>query len=238
MHFVRHISYIHAYIHAYVHTNLRCNTGHCKHTGEKVAIKTIRKIFWNATHAKRILREIRILRVLKNHASIIGIKGKSDFCSAHSQGMTSYRANEGRGDGGGRARRSELMFLPRTRTYAGTRTQTLLFIDTLNEIYEFMYTLVLILCVHAGIIPPKNADSFDKLYIVFEYGASDLAKLVRHQEYLSTMHIQYLLYQLLCGVLFMHTHNIIHRDLKPANIIINADCSLKVRVCERSAWCM
>jgi len=42
-------------------------------TGKKVAIKKIDKIFDNEIDAKRLLRELRILRLLKNHESIVDL---------------------------------------------------------------------------------------------------------------------------------------------------------------------
>jgi mitogen-activated protein kinase 1/3 len=36
------------------------------------------------------------------------------------------------------------------------------------------------------------------------------------------------MYQLLRGVLFLHSANIMHRDLKPSNILVNMNCDLKV----------
>ena len=36
------------------------------------------------------------------------------------------------------------------------------------------------------------------------------------------------MYQLLRGVLFLHSANIMHRDLKPSNILVNINCDLKI----------
>ena len=45
---------------------------------------------------------------------------------------------------------------------------------------------------------------------------------------LTDEHIQYFLYQLLRGTLYIHSANIIHRDLKPANLLLNKNCDLKI----------
>lgn len=34
---------------------------------------------------------------------------------------------------------------------------------------------------------------------------------------------------MLAGLKYIHSCSVIHRDLKPANILLNEDCSLKVR---------
>lgn len=58
---------------------------------------------------------------------------------------------------------------------------------------------------------------------------TDLYKLIMSPQYLTTEHIQTFLYQMLAGLKYIHSFSVIHRDLKPANILLNEDCSLKVR---------
>ncbi len=36
------------------------------------------------------------------------------------------------------------------------------------------------------------------------------------------------MYQLLKGVLYIHSANVVHRDLKPSNILVSKDCDLKI----------
>jgi mitogen-activated protein kinase 1/3 len=61
---------------------------------------------------------------------------------------------------------------------------------------------------------------------------TDLYKLIMSPQYLTTEHIQTFLYQMLAGLKYLHSSSVIHRDLKPANILLNEDCSLKVRTIE------
>ena len=37
-----------------------------------------------------------------------------------------------------------------------------------------------------------------------------------------------IIYNLLCGIKYMHSAKVIHRDIKPANILINEDCTIKI----------
>jgi len=78
--------------------------------------------------------------------------------------------------------------------------------------------------------PSDDLNDFHDLYLVFDYVDTDLYKLIMSPQYLTTEHIQTFLYQMLIGLKYIHSGNVIHRDLKPANILLNEDCSLKVRL--------
>lgn len=56
---------------------------------------------------------------------------------------------------------------------------------------------------------------------------SDLHTIIQSQ-FVSDEHVQFLIYQVLRALIYVHSANIIHRDLKPSNIAINEECDLKV----------
>ena len=78
------------------------------------------------------------------------------------------------------------------------------------------------------ILEPKDPAGFDTLYLVMEYCQSDVKKMVKSATHLQLAHVQVLMYNLLCGLKFMHSGEVIHRDLKPANILLNEDCTVKI----------
>lgn len=125
-----------------------------KYTGEAVIVKKIDNIFRGEHIAKRILREIKILRLLGHHPNIISLK---------------------------------------------------------------------------HIIAPKEPkNTYNTLSLVFEKMETDLGKILDTKQILTEPHSQYFLFQLLCGVHYLHSAGIAHRDLKPANILINSNCDLKI----------
>lgn len=71
--------------------------------------------------------------------------------------------------------------------------------------------------------------SLGDIYLVFEFVDTDLAKIIRSNQFLSCEHIQFIMYQILDAVNYIHGTNVIHRDLKPANILIScSDCTIKI----------
>ncbi|CAK56204.1 unnamed protein product (macronuclear) [Paramecium tetraurelia] len=74
------------------------------------------------------------------------------------------------------------------------------------------------------VIPAENQKD---LYMVFEYMETDLHKVIR-AGLLRPLHMQYIIYQLLKCLKFIHSGELIHRDLKPSNLLIDSDCKVKV----------
>lgn len=119
-----------------------------------VAIKKVKNIFENDIYAHRILREIRLLRILKGHKNIVKLK---------------------------------------------------------------------------GIMRPKDSKNFKTLNVVSEYCTQNLMNVIRYNaEQMNTDHIKYLSYEIMKGVLYMHSKGIIHRDLKPLNILVNENWDVKI----------
>lgn len=63
--------------------------------------------------------------------------------------------------------------------------------------------------------------------MVFDYMETDL-HAVNRAGILEDVHKQYIIYQVLCALKYMHSGDLVHRDLKPANILINSDCNIKI----------
>jgi mitogen-activated protein kinase 1/3 len=123
-----------------------------KKTGQKVAIKKVPNAFDDLIDAKRIVREIRLLRFF-DHENIIAI---------------------------------------------------------------------------VDVLKPEAKTGFADIYIVTDLMETDLHRVIYSRQDLTDEHIQYFTYQLLRGVLYMHTANVMHRDLKPSNILLNKNCDLKI----------
>jgi serine/threonine protein kinase len=93
-------------------------------------------------------------------------------------------------------------------------------------------------CDHPAIVGLLNilqpTDSYHlvrDVSLVFPYYEMNLAQLIESatsRSDWSLLHVKYLLYQMVCGVDYLHSAGILHRDLKPSNMLVNLRCELKV----------
>jgi mitogen-activated protein kinase 1/3 len=123
-----------------------------KLTGNKLAIKKVTNAFEDLIDAKRIVREIRLLKFLR-HENIVNLK---------------------------------------------------------------------------SVLMPPSRNNYLDIYFVTELLETDLHRVIYSRQDLSDDHLQYFLYQILRGLLYMHSANVIHRDIKPSNLLLNKNCELKI----------
>ncbi|KAK9447149.1 kinase-like domain-containing protein [Limtongia smithiae] len=73
-----------------------------------------------------------------------------------------------------------------------------------------------------------DTNNFNEVYLYEELMECDMHQIIRSQQPLTDSHYQSFIYQILCGLKYIHSANVLHRDLKPGNLLVNADCDLKI----------
>ncbi|XP_038049377.1 mitogen-activated protein kinase 14-like [Patiria miniata] len=70
-------------------------------------------------------------------------------------------------------------------------------------------------------------ETFRDVYMVTHLMGADLNGITKSQR-LTDEHVQFLVYQILRGLKYIHSVGVIHRDLKPSNLAVNEDCELRI----------
>lgn len=77
------------------------------------------------------------------------------------------------------------------------------------------------------LINVHKADNDKDIYLTFEYMETDLHAVIR-ANILEEIHKQYIIYQLLKSLKYLHSAELLHRDMKPSNLLLNSECHMKV----------
>ena len=77
------------------------------------------------------------------------------------------------------------------------------------------------------LLATHRASNGQDLYLTFEMMETDVNSAIRASALLP-LHKQYISYQLIRAVSYLHARGLVHRDLKPANMLLNSDCHVKI----------
>lgn len=79
------------------------------------------------------------------------------------------------------------------------------------------------------IMRPQDMNNFNQLNLVMEYCASNLMNFIRNNAHIILVpQIQLIMFEIIKGLIYIHSMGVIHRDLKPLNILINDDYEIKI----------
>ena len=81
------------------------------------------------------------------------------------------------------------------------------------------------------LIRPWSLEHFDDVYIISEKRSSDMQRIIFSEATLSEDQKQWIMYQCLCGLKYMHSAGVLHRDLKPSNLLVDTD-TCDVQICD------
>lgn len=85
-----------------------------------------------------------------------------------------------------------------------------------------------ITCLYDLDFIPDVKGNFNEIYLYEELMECDMHQIIKSNQPLTDAHYQSFVYQILCGLKYIHSADVLHRDLKPGNLLVNADCELKI----------
>ena len=124
----------------------------------------------------------------------------------------------------------ECLHIPTNQTFAVKRFEKV-FSDELRSVRLLRELSILKRVDHAclnklvTIFPPSDS-SYQDAYMVLDKCDMDMKNLLKSNKYLDELQCKSIIYDILCGLLYLHEANICHRDLKPENILVNDDCTI------------
>ncbi|KAK8801135.1 hypothetical protein WA158_001905 [Blastocystis sp. Blastoise] len=102
---------------------------------------------------------------------------------------------------------------------------------TLREIAILRQCNHVNICKLRDVLVPTNEINYRNLWIVQEFGGWDLSKIIKSARKINgwgSRHVKSIIYQMLCGLLYMQSLNIVHRDMKPSNILMSDNCNIRI----------
>lgn len=74
----------------------------------------------------------------------------------------------------------------------------------------------------------EDGSGFGEIYLVSNLMEIDLYAVIKNKQTLTDDHVQFIIYQIVRALLYLHSANIIHRDLKPSNILATETCDVQL----------
>mmetsp|Transcript_110225 Transcript_110225/g.351569 ORF Transcript_110225/g.351569 Transcript_110225/m.351569 type:complete len:408 (-) Transcript_110225:68-1291(-) len=79
-----------------------------------------------------------------------------------------------------------------------------------------------------SIFLPGSKAVFEDIYVISEHMETDLGSIIRSSQPLTHDQTQFLLYQTLRGMKYVHSAGVIHRYVEPRNLLVNSNCDLRI----------